>query len=86
MCNWNKLKIDPLTISAFSKLPKKTLVFEFLKYLNAKDLCAEDKRLLYVACTRAIKTLHLSAEIKFSSNEKLSSPPKRSLLASIWPF
>ena len=64
----------------------KNEVFEFLKYLNAKDLCAEDKRLLYVACTRAIKTLHLSAEVKFSSNEKLSSPPKRSLLASIWPF
>ena len=30
----------------------KNEVFEFLKYLNAKDLCAEDKRLLYVACTR----------------------------------
>ena len=64
----------------------KNEVFEFLKYLNAKDLCAEDKRLLYVACTRAIKTLHLSAEVKFSGNEELSSPPKRSLLASIWPF
>lgn len=43
----------------------------------------EATRLLYVGCTRAIKHLHLLGCLTVK-NEKVSSPNKSSLLASIW--
>ena len=61
-------------------------VFEYLGYLKRKEQFAEEKRLLYVACTRAIKTLHLSVELKITEKDEISPPSKTSLIAAIWPF
>ncbi len=44
----------------------------------------EDGRLLYVAATRAIQRLHLLAEVPLGKDEDWQ-PPKRSLLARLWP-
>lgn len=50
---------------------------------NKADL--EQMRLLYVACTRAKKRLHLSATLKVDENNELIKAPKNSLLSKIWP-
>jgi len=49
-------------------------------------LCDEQEklRLLYVACTRAKRALHLVARIKTKSDGELSTPDKRSLLHPLW--
>ncbi len=44
----------------------------------------EDGRLLYVAATRAIRRLHLLAEVPLDKGGDWS-PPRRSLLARLWP-
>ncbi len=55
---------------------------------RAGQLCDEQEklRLLYVACTRARRTLHLVARVKTNSDGELSSPDKRSLLHPLWPL
>lgn len=45
----------------------------------------EEKRLLYVACSRAINELHLFATIELKQNGELSRPKKNTLLAAGWP-
>jgi ATP-dependent exoDNAse (exonuclease V) beta subunit len=45
----------------------------------------EEKRLLYVACSRAIHELHLFATIDLKQNGELSRPKKNTLLAAGWP-
>jgi len=55
---------------------------------RAGQLCDEQEklRLLYVACTRAKKALHLVARIKTKNDGELSVPEKRSLLHPLWPL
>ncbi len=52
----------------------------------AKRTRYENCRLLYVACTRAKQTLHLSAHVKQDPSDslRLKPAPKSSLLHSIW--
>ncbi len=45
----------------------------------------ESSRLLYVGCTRAIRQLHLIAEVKYNDKDQLTKPSRSSLLAPIWP-
>lgn len=45
----------------------------------------ESVRLLYVGCTRAIKSLHLLANIKLTEAGEMKSPGASSVLAAIWP-
>ncbi len=45
----------------------------------------EEKRLLYVACSRAIHELHLFATIDLKQNGELPRPKKNTLLAAGWP-
>ena len=59
-------------------------LFKFLKFESRRDVLAENKRLLYVACTRAIKKLFLFAEIKLGSKTTLKNPAPTSLLNCIW--
>ena len=49
----------------------------------ARDL--ESTRLLYVACTRAIKQLYLCACLKTDNQGTVANPPSRSLLEKVWP-
>jgi len=55
---------------------------------RANQLCDEQEklRLLYVACTRAKRALHLVARIKTNNSGELSAPEKRSLLHPLWPL
>lgn len=55
---------------------------------RAGQLCDEQEklRLLYVACTRAKRQLHLLARVKTDSNDELSAPNKKSLLQPLWPL
>jgi len=55
---------------------------------RAGQLCDEQEklRLLYVACTRAKKALHLLARVKTNNEGELSKPEKHSLLQPLWPL
>ncbi len=55
---------------------------------RAGQQCDEQEklRLLYVACTRAKKHLHLLASAKRRTNGDLAKPEKRSLLSPLWPL
>ena len=59
-------------------------LFKFLKFEARRNALTENKRLLYVACTRAIKKIFLFAEIKQGSKKTLKNPVQTSLLNSIW--
>ncbi len=52
----------------------------------AKREKEERKRLLYVACTRARRELHLFATLARNENGELARPNARSLLHIAWPF
>ncbi|WP_418296864.1 UvrD-helicase domain-containing protein [Microbulbifer sp. SA54] len=61
-------------------------LFDYLKHDNSERERLEGTRLLYVGCTRAIRSLHLLACV--SRDEKkgtLKAPGSAALLASIWP-
>lgn len=59
-------------------------VTAFLKRLMARRAANEQVRLLYVAATRAKRSLHLFAAPK-PRNDGLVIPRARTLLASLWP-
>jgi ATP-dependent exoDNAse (exonuclease V) beta subunit len=52
--------------------------------MSLKRLQQEEKRLLYVACSRAIHELHLFASIELKQNGELSRSRKGCLLAAGW--
>lgn len=58
-------------------------LYSFMRSEKEKQQYYEATRLLYVGCTRAVKRLHLLACLNIK-NEKISTPNKSSLLASIW--
>ena len=64
-------------------------IYEYLVRLDAEKDNHEDGRLLYVACTRARKYLHLLGDTRLASmdddNFDLKSPSATSLLAKLWP-
>lgn len=58
--------------------------YRFLRRLQAQKSYHENDRLLYVACTRARRRLHLLAEL--TTRDGVVSPPRKgSLLRHIWP-
>ncbi|GAA5444700.1 recBCD enzyme subunit RecB [Microbulbifer sp. NBRC 101763] len=61
-------------------------VFEYLKHDNSERERLEGTRLLYVGCTRAIRSLHLLACINRDEKKgHLKAPGSAALLAGIWP-
>jgi ATP-dependent helicase/nuclease subunit A len=64
--------------------------YKFMRAQSDKQNRLESTRLLYVACTRAIKQLHLLACLGMkkveTKKEILSDPAKNSMLASIWQY
>ena len=66
--------------------------YSYLRGLESSRSLNEDKRVLYVGATRAIRRLHLLGLAKRDSNEatpsgrsRLKTPPSHSLLAPLWP-
>lgn len=63
-------------------------IYKHLEYEKKKRERFEACRLLYVACTRAKKRLHLLAEVKSSAEGdegRFKAPASGSLLSYIWP-
>ena len=61
-------------------------LFDYLKHDNNERERLEGTRLLYVGCTRAIRSLHLLACVKREEKKpKLKPPGSAALLAGIWP-
>ncbi|WP_237056696.1 UvrD-helicase domain-containing protein [Microbulbifer sediminum] len=65
---------------------QKDPLFDYLKYDNNERERLEGTRLLYVGCTRAIRSLHLLASLQPEDKKPGLKPPgSASLLAGIWP-
>lgn len=77
-----ELVMAPITATGKDKHP----TYLHLQQEENKKLLYESCRLLYVACTRAKKQLHLLANVKSNTKktDELNPPSKRALLASIW--
>lgn len=71
-------------IPAHQKEPD--LIYNYLLAEEKKKNQAELIRLLYVACTRAKKSLHLSGILTGKDAGKIQSPAEQSLLCPLWPF
>ncbi|MGK0673967.1 MAG: UvrD-helicase domain-containing protein [Halothiobacillaceae bacterium] len=59
-------------------------LYSWLRRIQDARASYEDGRLLYVAATRAIRRLHLLAEVPLDKDGAWR-PPARSLLARLWP-
>jgi len=77
-----ELIMAPLTAVGKNKHP----TYLHLQAEAAKKSRYETCRLLYVACTRAKQSLHLSAHVRKDPSDslRLKHPPKSSLLSTIW--
>jgi len=60
-------------------------VYSYLRHQESVRSKLEDTRVLYVAATRAIKHLYLSAKLTELKDGKYRTPGKSTLLHSIWP-
>ncbi|MCQ3830962.1 UvrD-helicase domain-containing protein, partial [Microbulbifer elongatus] len=61
-------------------------LFDYLRHDNSERERLEGTRLLYVGCTRAIRSLHLLACVKRDEKKGTLKPPgAAALLACIWP-
>ena len=59
-------------------------VYSYLKHEDAFKTRLENTRVLYVAATRAIRKLYLSASLKAAKKQGWQAPGKGTLLAPIW--
>jgi len=78
----NELLMAPYTTIGERKHP----TYLHLRSEENKKQLYENCRLLYVACTRARKQLHLTAQVRQDPKDslRLRTPPRNSLLYSIW--
>lgn len=60
-------------------------IYQYIKELHEEKAYFENGRLLYVAATRAKHQLHLLGHVQFDEEGIPKVPPRRSLLASLWP-
>jgi ATP-dependent exoDNAse (exonuclease V) beta subunit len=61
------------------------VIYQYIKGLHEEKAYFENGRLLYVAATRAKQRLHLLGHVALDEEDRPKMPPKRSLLASLWP-
>lgn len=62
-------------------------IYDYLKQIENEKQNHEITRLLYVAATRAKKSLHLFAQIKWDVEKNRLKPPKKgSFLEKLWPI
>ena len=61
-------------------------IHRYIERTDAEKDAFEQGRLLYVACTRARKSLHLTGNVRVAPDgSEFRSPPARSLLHLLWP-
>lgn len=75
------LLLAPIKASAMDD----DLIYNYLFQTEIEKSDHELSRLLYVACTRAKKSLHFLANIKHDEKNQLKKPLARSLLSHLWP-
>ncbi len=63
-------------------------IYSYINATRKEKQYFEDQRLLYVACTRSRKNLHLigHARLKDDDGKVICEPDARSLLSSLWPL
>ena len=76
-----KLLLAPLNASGESNNP----TYQYLKNEAAIRTDLENTRLLYIAITRAKRRAFLFGKVQLDKSNNFKSPPKNSLLATIWP-
>lgn len=77
-----QLLLGPLSATGDDDDP----LYQFLRQEQKIKNTLESTRLLYVGCTRAIKRLHLLANLGFDEKTEAPKPPSAgSLLAPLWP-
>jgi len=59
-------------------------LYSYIQLLQKKKSEFEFTRLMYVACTRAKKSLHLFSEMEMDDNHYLKQPPSNSFMHQIW--
>ncbi len=80
--NADNLILAPIKPSQESSDP----VHHYLKHLENQKLHFEAARLLYVAVTRAKKSLHLFCQLKHDKEtDSIKQPSRKSLLNFLWP-
>jgi len=95
LLRWHEMARAGATVAELLLAPirargdKQDPIYEFLGGYERIQADYEDTRLLYVACTRAIRHLHLLGAVGTEDTEEggraLRAPPPRSLLARLWP-
>ncbi len=79
-------RLESQLLLAPLSLAQKKLHYEYLRHLESKRAANERGRLLYVATTRAAKSLVLIACLKSDEESgELKVPPKTALLHELWP-
>ena len=59
--------------------------YRYLGFLEKEHLHNETSRLLYVACTRARRRLHVFGNVRTNARGELSPPVRSSMLSLLWP-
>jgi len=78
--------LSPIDIQSTDDTNKsQNSISKYIRQIKKEKSDLETIRLLYVACTRAKKNLHVSATLKVDDNNDVIAPAKNSLLAKIWP-
>lgn len=81
----NPEKKDFLLAPLKASHEEQDLIYNYLFQQEKKKNAAELTRLLYVASTRAKKSLHLLANLHCDEKGAIKAPPSHSLLNHLWP-
>ncbi len=88
LLQWARLADEQGAQMLVAPLPHSDEIFDefntYLRHLEKTRQLEEDRRLLYVACTRARKHLYLSANISVKSDGEFADPASGSLLHLLW--
>jgi len=85
LLRWQKLPGQLLIAPFPSGIDKDNPFYRYLAHLDAVQQRNESGRLLYVACTRARRHLHLFGGVG-AKDGQLAQPKSGSLLALLWPL
>ena len=76
----------PATVSEDGELDDRDPIYRYLASIETRKESNEMARLLYVAVTRARRTLHLIGHVTVKKSGELGRPDRRSLLHRMWPM
>jgi ATP-dependent exoDNAse (exonuclease V) beta subunit len=87
LMRWKELPDTSLLLAPIRETGREAEpAYEYLKDLDREAEDTEASRLLYVAATRAIRRLHLTAVLKTDDDGSVKPPNKRSLLGRAWAY